>query len=192
MTRTSVRTWSFLLVATVSTLAFGCGGRSHDDLPKDMRRVSVTSAVGPGAPLASSGTWSWMPGSGVSLNNPAADANFVESILRDAIETELRERGWIRGSQGSADMMLGFVAALSEEMSDVELIRRFGLTPGLPSAGMRYGKGSLVIILSKPGSSTPLWRGVAQILADLELSNEVREQRIRVAVNVLLSSMPMR
>ena len=183
---------SALLVAVVSLVAVGCESPTYDELPSSMKQVSVTSIVGPGAPLPSSGTWSWMPGSGVSLHNPAVDAGLVESVLRDAIEIELRQRGWALGSPGDSDMMLGYVAALASEMSDADLIRRFGLSPGLSSAGVRYGKGSLVIVLTKPGSSTPLWRGVAQALADLELSDEVREQRLRASVNVLLSSMPMR
>lgn len=180
-----------LVLALAVSVAVGCGGRTYDDLPRDMKQVMVTSTPGPGSPLPSSGTWSWMPGSGVSLSNPGLDGRFAESVIRDAIEVELAKRGWNRGGSGS-DVMVGYVAALSEEMSDVDLIRRFGLSPGMPSAGAPYGKGSLVVVLSKPGATAPVWRGAAQILADFELSDEVREQRIRNGVNVLMSSIPMR
>jgi len=183
---------SALLVALTSFVAVGCESPTFNELPSHMRQVSVTAIDGPGSPLPSSGTWSWMSGSGVSLHNPAVDSGFVEAVIRDAIEVELAERGWTRGSSSGSDMFVGYVAALSEEMSDSDLIRRFGLSPGLSSAGIRHGKGSLVLLVSTPGNSAPAWRGVAQALADLELSNEVREQRVRGAVNVLVSNIPMR
>jgi len=190
------RTWkwmqSTLLVAATTFVTVGCESPTFNDLPAHMRQISVTAIDGPGSPLPSSGTWSWMPGSGVSLHNPDVDSGFVEAVIRDAIEAELEKRGWNRGSSGSSDMFVGYVAALSEEMSDVDLVRRFGLSPGLSSAGVRHGKGSLVILVSRPGNSALAWRGVAQALADLELSDETREQRVRGAVNVLVSSIPMR
>jgi hypothetical protein len=126
------------------------------------------------------------------LNDPAVNKGRVELMIRNAIEDSMRDRGWMRGGSTSSDVQLGYVAALSTDMDDAAIVRQFGVSPGLPSAGTPYGKGTLIIILRKPGLSPAVWRGAAQILADLELPDDVREARIRNVVRLLLSNVPMR
>ena len=100
-----------------------------------------------------------MAGSGVSFNNPEMDGRFAESVIRDAIEVELRNRGWTRGSQGGSDVMVGYVAALVDELSDADLIRRFGSINHAfgYSRGAGRGAASFGIDSARPGYRRPAW-----------------------------------
>jgi hypothetical protein len=117
----------------------------------------------------------------------------MEWIVRDAIETSLLKRQWVRARPGEwCDLQVAFLGAISGDVDESTLIDRFGFSPGPQPEGTPTAVGALIVILAKPDSRTITWRASVQALADLELDAAVREQRIRYAVDRLIAHVPIR
>ncbi len=183
---------SWLAAVTLMLATVGCGATSYDDLSTQLKQVSVAGVNGPGSPIPSQGTFAWMRGSGVIDSGKLPDARAVESLLRRAVEDAMRARGWTPSGSSRSDVQLGFVAALDADMSDVDIMRRFGVNPGMTGLNSTHGKGSLAMVIFKSDTTALVWRGAAQILAEPDLPFDVRRARITNTVNQLVSNVPIR
>lgn len=181
------------LGALLTLMAFvGCSSAtSIEDLPPELQAASVVSTRGPGAPLASSGRWSFLPGSRIVADPQNRDAPWVEQQVRNALIDSLSGKNWTLDGIGGSEMQLGYMIAVDDEMDDAALAATFGLSPGLAADSGRYSKGTLVVELRRPGVPMPLWRGSIQILADPTLSRDLRIQRIQNGVASIVSRMPI-
>jgi hypothetical protein len=132
-----------------------------------------------------------MPGSGLLVPSGELDSQFIENTLRDALVDNMADRGWSLTGASGAEVQLGFLVATDRVLDDAAIRSRFGMNPGLASEGTRYGKGTLIVELRRPGSPQALWRGSIQIIAEPTLSADLRRQRIRQGVASVLRSMPV-
>ncbi len=186
--RRVVRT--LVALACVALLPCACT-TTADDLPPEMRAVSVVSSRGPGAPLARSGRFVWGSGSRVIADPETYDAAAIEDIIRTELLCNMEDLGWSMVGSAAVGVEVRYVVATDRDLDDAALQREFGMSPGLPSAGSAHGKGTLVVELRRPGAPQALWRGAAQILADPDLPADVRRERIRRGIDSLMSRVPL-
>lgn len=90
-------------------------------------------------------------------------------------------------------LQVGYVVALEKELTESSVSTMFGLDPGLPATAeeaAKYDRGTLIVSIAHTGSRVPLWKGSIQVFADLDLPDDVRKQRTRRAVELLLARVP--
>ena len=88
---------------------------------------------------------------------------------------------------------IAYVVALAQSLSDVEINQRFGISPGMvddnPDPGI-YEKGSIVVDIANSAGHNSIWRSALQGYAHLELPDDVRLQRLQIAMQRLFASLP--
>jgi len=113
----------------------------------------------------------------------------IQAIYRlytNAIVNELHNNGFSSAATAQqADFYVGFGIAFSEDFSDDQLSKKFGITPGLPEQS-NLKKGSFLIYIEDATTGQRVWRGVAQGFAHQELSDEQRQQRSAVIVSSVM------
>jgi len=160
---------------------------SIDDLPPELRTSAVISMQGPGR-LPPGGTYTWHPASAVLVDDPRVDGVQVEHLVRDALVAALADRGWFPAP--GASVTLGYLVALDDPLREDTVKQVLGIDPGLVPAGGRHERGTLLVEFHRSGTNLTLWRGAVQILADLELSEDLRRQRVQRAVRALVDRLP--
>jgi hypothetical protein len=163
----------------------GCssGPQSYEDLPPELRASTVVVAHDASASVPDAATYAWMPGSGVA-DDPRYDIGKLDTVIRTSLEDSLRRRGLYRVAAERADYLVGYVVAVEGSLDDGALARKLGSTSG---AAHSYEKGALVVDVFEQQRRRSIWRGSITILADPDLSDEVRAQRVRYGVEHLLS-----
>ena len=141
--------------------------------------------------MGPSGRWAFLPDSRIVAKPGSTEAAWVEQQVKDALIAGMSEHGWALSGSTGAQVQLGYLIAVEDELDDAAIAATFGLSPGLPTDNSRYGKGTLIVELRRPGAPMALWRGSIQILADPSLSKDLRTQRIRNGVASVLRSMPV-
>ncbi len=184
-------TRTIVLASLMLLSVVGCSATNLNDLPPELRTASVVSTRGPGAPLGPKGRWAWMPGSKALLTSMQEDARWIEQELKQALIRGMDERGWRLGGSGAVGAELGFLVTTDRELSDASIASTFGLNPGLAGANTRYGKGTLIVELRRPGSPQALWRGAVQLIADPTQPKKIRQQRIQSGVQSVLRRLPI-
>jgi hypothetical protein len=84
------------------------------------------------------------------------------------------------------DFYVGFGLALSDDLSDADINKKFGVSPGL-NADQDYIKGSFLIYVDDATTNQRIWRGAAQGFVHEEFSKDERKERAKKVVNMLLS-----
>ena len=119
----------------------------------------------------------------------------LQSAIEETIRTQLTSLGFrFNDNADEADLLMAYTAATESNLSDEELLRRFGLVPGYlaPEDGaMSYERGALVLYLIDPSNGLLVWRCAAQTLIDFEAQPEVRRQRIEAGVASMLDTLPI-
>jgi len=138
--------------------------------------------------------YAWLPEATRAYHDQRIPEGSVEGVMRDAIRTELGARGYrYTTSQANSDFLVGYTVALESALDDAAIVAKYGLQPGLVGAGVdhaRYEKGTLIIYLVEPGRMQVVWRAALQGLVVLDLPPEMREPRVRAAVNRVLARLP--
>ncbi len=127
------------------------------------------------------------------------DARLAGSDLQPAIEetirTQLTRQGFpFEEDPSQADLLLAYTAATERNLSDQELLRRFGLVPGYKSAedaAATYERGSMVLYLVDPSNGQVVWRCAVQSLIDFEAQPQLRRQRIEAGIASMLDTLPV-
>lgn len=81
---------------------------------------------------------------------------------------------------------IGYILERSDELSDEQLGETFGLNPGLPDLP-DLEKGTMLIFVLEGESKQFAWRGAAQGFVLDDLSQEERNNRIKLIVHSMLS-----
>ncbi len=108
----------------------------------------------------------------------------IYQIYADAITQSMVSRGY-QHSNTTADINLGFGVALSQDLSDVIIGEKFGVTPGLQAFG-DFEKGSFLIYIEDADSSQRVWRGAVQGFVQDDYSMDERAARAAKIANMLL------
>ncbi len=138
--------------------------------------------------------YSWLPEATHVYRDQRIPEGSVEGVMRDAIRTELGARGYrYTASRADSDFLVGYTLALESALDDAAIAARYGLQPGLVGTGVdnsRYEKGTLIVYLVNPARMHVVWRAALQGLVVLDLPPDMREPRIRAAINRVLARLP--
>jgi hypothetical protein len=119
----------------------------------------------------------------------------LQSVIEETIRSQLTSLGFrFNDNVSEADLLLAYTAATERNLSDEELLRRFGLAPGYPAPeedAIAYERGALVLYLVDPSNGLLVWRCAAQTLVDFEAQPEVRRQRIKAGIASMLDTLPV-
>ncbi|MEE8468083.1 MAG: hypothetical protein V3T22_06485 [Planctomycetota bacterium] len=194
MTCSSFHVLPLAVLPFAALLLVACVTETTDDLipSRPLSRSAVVS-VGGTTPVPTPADYSWVRSSSVLIDDPRLDPVRLRALVRGALQECLATHGLTPGSRGTAMLEVGYVVALERELDESTVSSMFGLDAGLSATAeeaARYGKGTLIVNISSTGARTPLWRGSVQAFADLDLPDEVRRQRVRRAVELLLARVP--
>jgi len=178
----------------VLLLLAGCTTKTANDLEPahPLSRTAIVSSGGT-TPVPTPATFSWVRASKAVIDDPRMDAAEVRSLVRRALQEGLASHGLAPGSRGTAMLQVGYVVALEKELDESSVSSMFGLDPGLSATdeeAAKYDRGTLIVSIAHTGARVPLWKGSIQVFADLDLPDDVRKQRVRRAVELLLSRVP--
>jgi len=112
----------------------------------------------------------------------AKQTQAIYQLYTNTIVNDLQQNGFeiATGSQQSA-FHVGFGIALSNDLSDEKINKKFGVSPGLPERD-DLTKGSFLIYIDDAITGQRVWRGIAQGFAHEGITPEQRKQRTAVIV----------
>ncbi|MFK7883617.1 MAG: DUF4136 domain-containing protein [Phycisphaerales bacterium] len=126
------------------------------------------------------------------LARPNASESDIE--LRNetdaAILRVFRDRGYRTLNPGKSDLLIAYAIGTSNQLSDRDLLKIFGITAGM-GADPDHPRGGFVIVLVDRRRNQVVWRtaGSAEQNDDLDAN---RYENIKTAVEKLLHELPQR
>jgi hypothetical protein len=136
-------------------------------------------------------SFAFMPHGRIVPADTRLDTTGIETEIRATIEGVITGRGYGFTTPERADLWIGYAAALESSLSDQEIQRLVGFTPGSPD-GTGLERGTVLLGISRPNSRGLLWSAGMQANADLSISEIERRQRVNAAVDQLLIGLPNR
>ncbi|MEM9305119.1 MAG: DUF4136 domain-containing protein [Pseudomonadota bacterium] len=141
------------------------------------------------------------PGARVGWHEPSImlfeDERFanqpISGVLRGEVARALTQRGLTIVEEGEdSDYLVGMLLAMTDTVSDDEILQRFGVLPGLVIHGEaeEFEKGTIVLTLLNPVTLAMEWRVVVQGFANLESTPQERRARVRHLVDSMLAPLP--
>lgn len=115
----------------------------------------------------------------------------IDAELRSTIRSIITGRGYEFTTPARADRLIGYAAALESNLSDQDIQRLVGFTPGVPS-GDGLERGTVLLGISHAHNRRLLWSAGMQGVADLSISDIERRQRVNSAVEQVLIGLPDR
>lgn len=144
--------------------------------------IQTDASYGPGIKLSGLGDrYAWAPTSRQSGDGDRVDNPQVRAFLRSTIDESLSKRGFSCITEGRPDFWLLY--RVTRVLQDDWDATPFG-TP--------YPAGTLVVDVVDPATRQLVWRGTATARIDPSNPPEIREERIRAAVSMLMSKFPPR
>jgi hypothetical protein len=135
------------------------------------------------------------PGSRYSISPQHFDkvsskAGEIRNIYQDyakEIRNNLNNYGYQEVQDAnSAEFHVKFALALSEDLDDKTINKKFGITPGLQeSKGLN--KGSMLISITDAKTQRRIWHGAIQGFVQEEATEQEREQRREYVINMVLT-----
>jgi Domain of unknown function (DUF4136) len=144
-------------------------------------------------------TYKWVPIKGAE---PLSD--LVDKQIKSAVDAELGKKGLTRSEGDSADLFVGYQAAVSTEKQYTSFDTGYGYGPGWYGGGWYGGGGmstttgqtstiyvgQLALDMYAPGSKALVWRGTASKTLDAKAKPEKQEKNLTKAVAKLLKNYP--
>lgn len=141
---------------------------------------------------------------------PAGDSEVatLDTWVREAVERELVARGFQRRTDGTADFLVGYTAAVNDEVRAETINRYAGYvqssylaqtqstryfprdTIGRQTATYSYQQGSLILDVSLPEPKRLIWRAYARAVIDPNDSEGHKKQVVGNAVRRMLKDFP--
>lgn len=185
-----------LALLPAAVLALSCGStepQSMADLPPEMNRSVVVTVGDPTLKIPAGARFGWMPESIRYFGDPRLDGVMLNSLLQEAIQSELSKKGFAFTTPEDCDFKLGYVAALESAISDRDVNALYGISAGhVPRESMsrEYEKGTLIIDVIHPETRRCVWRGSLQANIGFDLPEKIRRQRIALAIKQLFANFP--
>lgn len=167
--------------------------------------MNVYSDFDPAADFAKLETWDWAKDAAHLGGDPRLENALVRGPIETAISDELLRRNFHLAIQSEPDFLIAYHVALNQKL-DMQIVNdsygyayqgTYGATWG-PAAQdqaavpQEYEQGTLVLDILDAGSKQLVWRGTVEAKVYPDLEPRKREERIRDAVQQLLSQFPPR
>lgn len=180
----------FLLSCTASSEP------SERDEQQKATRMTVVSSGKAANFLPSFKTYSWNQEYSrvLSALNDASEEQ-IQQYLRSEIALYLKTKGYVyQPDAQKADLVVGYLFALEDDLADREIQSKFGLLPGVASrkvSNARYEKGSLLIAFLDKDLKRVYWRSAMQGFVDFEKDRQDGStNHIQSVLGLMLSGVP--
>ena len=143
-------------------------------------------------------TYKW-----VILKNAARVDDLTDKQIKAALDAALTEKGLTKVDGDTADLYIGYQAAVSTEQQFTSFTSGWGYGPGWygggwygPTGGITTGqtstiyKGQLAVDMYDSAKHALVWRGVASKTLDPKAKPEKREKNLNKAVAKLMKNYP--
>ncbi len=143
---------------------------------------------------ASKNTVTWKPDASFVRGSERIKPDTYKPVIEFAIEKALKIKGYKFGNNfKESDLLVSYAAGLEMQLSDEEIIQRFGMMPGLQGSASKqdnYQKGTIIVDIYDRNTNKSVWRGVVQGYTDLGLSRADRSKRMENIMQQLLAEFP--
>ncbi|QIR16199.1 DUF4136 domain-containing protein [Shewanella aestuarii] len=157
--------------------------------PAASRITMVTS----GDPALVAKTYAWHPTLFAVHTANKMDEDALRIHFRQAVDNVMTAKGYrLVNLEQMPQMTVGFGLALESAMSDVEILAKVGLVPGLSTQGVdkAFEKGSVLIALFPAKVERPFWQVLAQGFTEPSRDIEDREARFEHLAQIMLNGLP--
>ena len=151
-----------------------------------------------GANFASFKTYKW-----VAIKGATQLADLADRQVKSAVDAELATKGLTKSESDTADLYIGYQAAVGQEKEYTSFDTGWGYGPGWHGGGWYGGGGGITtgttstIYIGQLAldmyASTPhtlVWRGVASKTLDTKAKPEKQQQNLQKAVAKMLKNYP--
>ena len=114
-------------------------------------------------------------------------------MLQDSIQRTMERKNFSLDRSDRTDLLVGYYAVAENESTDADLNAHYGIEfnwPSVKDKPRKYPKGMIIIDVIDARTRKPVYRAALQANVDFSLGDDVRRQRIDLAVNQLLASFP--
>ena len=142
---------------------------------------------------ASKNSFSWKPDSSFILASENIKPDTFKPVIENAIILALQNKGYQFTKESNTDLQVSYAAGLEAELSDKDIVKRFGMNPGLQGKSSKldqYEKGTIIVDILDTSTNKSVWRGVVQGYADMNLSRAERGKRMESIMQQLLAEFP--
>ena len=160
-------------VASLFVLA-GCSSSVEQvELQRKASRMTVVSSAKPAEVLPAFKTFTWNDEYSrvLSAINDDSESD-IQQYIRNEIIIYLKTKGYeYQPDPIQADVVVGFLFALENDLADQKIQDKFGLLPGMNSQAItdkRYEKGSLLLAVLDTKLEQVYWRSALQGFVDFE------------------------
>ena len=144
-------------------------------------------------------TYKWVP---IKSAQPLSD--LVDSQIKSAVDAELGKKGLTKTEADTADLYVGYQAAVSTEKQYTSFDTGYGYGPGWYGAGWYGGGGmntttgststiyvgQLALDMYMPAQKALIWRGTASKTLDPSPDPEKTRARLQEAMDKMLETYP--
>ncbi len=152
----------------------GCSSTAEQvELERKVTRMTVVSSAKPAdvLPAFTSFTWNEEYSRVLSAVNDDSEKD-IQQYIRNEIIRYLKTKGYVyQPDPIQADVVIGFLFALEDDLADQKIQDKFGLLPGVNASGItdkRYAKGSLLLAVLDTKLDQIYWRSAMQGFVDFE------------------------
>jgi len=160
---------------------------------KPIQRTTIVSDASPAQTIPAAKTYTFVDKVNVVIEDPRLDKVVVQGEIRNAIASVMQAKGYsYEPDVAKADLVMGFLFSLESGLPDVELIKMFGLSPGLMSISNdgRYEKATLVLGAMSNDTEQIYWKTMLQGFADFERPRDEATKRADRIVGEMLANLP--
>jgi len=166
------------------------------EMQKKAERITVVSSANPADVLPAFTSFTWNNKYNLVLS--ALD-NENEQQIKDYIRTEiilyLATKGYVyQADPLQADVVVGFLFALEDDVADELIQEKFGLLPGLNASRVndpRYKKGTVLLNVVSKDLKKVYWRSAMQGFVDLAKTQDgERSVRMQAILQIMMGRFP--
>jgi hypothetical protein len=178
-------------------MLWGCSS-VKEEAPQELKstRMTVVSSGKPSEVLPAFKTFTWHEDYNKVLSavNQQSKAE-VKEYIRDEIIRYLNTKGYVyQPDPIQADVVIGFLFALEDDLADQQIQERFGLLPGINTSDVtekRYEKGSFLLAVLDTRVKLIYWRSAMQGFVDFEKDkNDDSIDHMQDVLSMMLGGFP--
>lgn len=196
-----MRNITFILTMIAFQLfLLGCSTEPNEDKSSQVEAVNqplmIISSGKPSTLLPAFTTYTWSSQYNRILFGPVkSNEKALQAYIRLELKNYLSNKGYVyQKNAQKADVIIGFIFALADDVANQKLQNKFGLLPGVIRSRAhqpRYKKGTFVLGVLDRASDKTYWRSAVRGFTGFE--NDVANKeasRLPIILNMMLDDFP--
>ncbi|MCK5819155.1 MAG: DUF4136 domain-containing protein [Psychromonas sp.] len=162
-----------------------------------LQRETIVSSGDPAKVLPAFTTFAWSDeySKVLSTENTKYQLRINKHIKKQIIQY-LKTKGYVyQPDPIQADVVIGFLFALNNEVADANIQAKFGLLPGVSNRGVnknKYAKGTFLLVVLDNKLSTVYWRSAMQGFVNMDKDIEnMQGDRFQFILNLMMGKFPL-